>query len=215
MRTIFNLSLFLILSINALAQGSITNVTMSPANPTSIDTVYIYTHLQFNYGDCPLDNQSHTVNNTTIQANAHHCIGLLTVICNTIDTFKINPLPPGHYNFDFNLTSGSGAMPCTPGIVPDDSTTFSFTVDTAETADVHTMTLSDFKYYPNPIDDQVNLPTVPNGTAYSIIDLTGQTIQSGFVEHQTITGLATLSTGLYFLKLNFESIELTKRIVKR
>lgn len=215
MKTIFNLLLFLILSTYVQAQGSVTNITMSPTNPTSTDTIYIYTHLQFTSGDCPLDQQSHMVNDTTIQATSHHCTGLLTVICNTIDTFKINPLPPGNYNFDFSLTSGAGAMPCTPGIVPDDSTEFSFTVDTSETAHVNTIAFSNFHYYPNPIDDQVNLPTVPNGTKFSIIDLTGQTIQTGFVEHQTITGLATLSTGLYFLKLNFESIEITKRIVKR
>ena len=53
---------------------------------------------------------------------------MLATICNTTDTFKINPLSAGAYTFDLTLSSGFGGPPCTPGVVPDDYDTITFNV---------------------------------------------------------------------------------------
>ena len=108
--------------------GSISSLTISPVNPNNTDTVYIYAELLFTSSDCPLDMKSHSVLGNNIVASTQHCLGMLTAICNTTDTFKLNPLAVGTYTFDLTLSSGGGGPPCTAGIVPDDNDIISFSV---------------------------------------------------------------------------------------
>ena len=56
---------------------------------------------------------------------------MLTAICNTTDTFKLNPLAVGTYTFDLTLSSGFGGPPCTAGIVPNDNDIITFNVVTS------------------------------------------------------------------------------------
>jgi hypothetical protein len=108
--------------------SSISSFTISPVNPNNTDTVYIYAELLFTSSDCPLDMKSHSVLGNNIVASTQHCLGMLTTICNTTDTFKLNPLAVGTYTFDLTLSSGGGGPPCTAGIVPDDNDIISFSV---------------------------------------------------------------------------------------
>ena len=111
-------------------QGSISSLTISPTYPTETDTVYIYAELLFSSSNCPLDIKSYIISGNNIAASTQHCLGMLATICNTIDTFKINPLSVGSYTFDLTLSSGFGGPPCTPGVVPDDYDTITFNVFT-------------------------------------------------------------------------------------
>jgi hypothetical protein len=108
--------------------GSISSFTISPVNPNNTDTVYIYAELLFTSSGCPLDMKSHSVLGNNIVASTQHCIGIAAAICNTTDTFKLNPLLAGTYLFDLTLSSGGGEPPCTAGIVPDDNDIISFSV---------------------------------------------------------------------------------------
>ena len=108
--------------------GSITSLTIFPVNPTNTDTVYIYAELSFSSSSCPLDIQMHSIIGNNITASTQHCLGMLSAICNTTDTFKLNPLAVGTYIFDLTLSSGGGAPPCTPGIVPNDNDIITFNV---------------------------------------------------------------------------------------
>ena len=108
--------------------GSISSLTISPVNPNNTDTVYIYAELLFTSSGCPLDMKSHSVLGNNIVAWTQHCLGMLTTICNTTDTFKLNPLAVGTYTFDLTLSSGFGGPPCTAGIVPDDNDVITFNV---------------------------------------------------------------------------------------
>ena len=56
---------------------------------------------------------------------------MLTAICNTTDTFKLNPLAVGTYTFDLTLSSGFGGPPCTAGIVANDNDVITFNVVTS------------------------------------------------------------------------------------
>ncbi len=109
--------------------GSISSLTISPVNPNNTDTVYIYAELLFTSSGCPLDMKSHSVLGNNIVASTQHCIGIAAAICNTTDTFKINPLAVGTYTFDLTLSSGAGGPPCTAGIVADDNDVITFNVD--------------------------------------------------------------------------------------
>ena len=109
-------------------QGSIISLTISPTYPTNTDTVYVYAELAFTSSSCPLDIKSYSILGNNVVASTQHCLGMLTTICNTTDTFKLNPLALGTYIFDLTLSSGFGGPPCTAGIVPNDYDTITFYV---------------------------------------------------------------------------------------
>ncbi len=109
--------------------GSISSLIVAPANPNNTDTVYIYAELLFTSSGCPLDFKSFNILGNNILASTQHCIGIAAAICNTTDTFKINPLAVGTYTFDLTLSSGAGGPPCTAGIVADDNDVITFNVD--------------------------------------------------------------------------------------
>ena len=111
--------------------GSISSLTISPVNPNNTDTVYIYAELLFTSTGCPLDIKSYNIVGNNILASTQHCLGIAAAICNTTDTFKLNPLLVGTYLFDLTLSSGGGAPPCTAGVVPDDNDVITFNVVTS------------------------------------------------------------------------------------
>ena len=111
--------------------GSISSLTISPLNPNNTDTVYVYAELLFASSGCLLDMKSHSVSGNNIVASTQHCLGMLTAICNTTDTFKLNPLAVGTYTFDLTLSSGLGTPPCKAGIISDDNYVFTFDVVTS------------------------------------------------------------------------------------
>ena len=113
--------------------GSITNISCYPANPTTNDTIYLYVDCSFGSSSCNMLTSSHSVTGNTIFASSLHCLGMLTAMCNTTDTFMILPLSVGNYIFNMTLSSGFGGPPCTAGIVADDNQLFSFSVSSAQT----------------------------------------------------------------------------------
>ena len=119
-------------------QGSIISLTIFPTYPTNTDTVYVYAELAFTSSSCPLDIKSYSILGNNIVASTQHCLGMLTTICNTTDTFKLNPLALGAYIFDLTLSSGFGGPPCTPGVVPDDYDTITFNVSALVGIEEHT-----------------------------------------------------------------------------
>ena len=132
--------LFICLPIIGLGQtfGSISSFTISPVNPNDTDTVYIYAELWFCCSNCSLEMKSHSVLGNNIVASTQHCLGMLSTICNTTDTFKLNPLAVGTYTFDLTLSSGFGGPPCTAGVLPDDNDVITFNVVTSVGIDEHT-----------------------------------------------------------------------------
>ncbi|MFK8044777.1 MAG: T9SS type A sorting domain-containing protein [Crocinitomicaceae bacterium] len=193
------------------AQGTIIGFSISPQNPTSTDTIYVYADIRFTSSNCELSDASFSVNGSTISANAHHCLGIAAAICSIVDTFKINPLADGNYSFDFNLTSGAAPAPCTAGIIPDDDSTFTFSVGTSKVTEADG---NRFRMYPNPIQNSINLPTISDGTAFELITISGQLIKSGLVQNNRIEHLENVPTGIYFLKLKTDDKILTQRVVK-
>ena len=118
--------------------GSISSFTISPVNPNNTDTVYIYSELLFCCSNCSLEMKSHSVVGNIIEASTQHCLGMLSAICNTTDTFKLNPLAVGTYTFDLTLSSGFGSSPCTAGISTDDNDVFTFNVFNSVGIEEHT-----------------------------------------------------------------------------
>lgn len=125
----FIISLIIFLSLANMANAqSITSFNITPANPTSTDTIRIIIECTFPNGSCEGSVTGTIQTGNTIYADAMHCMGMLTVICTDFDTVIIPPQSVGQYTFIYSLSAGQG-IPCTPGIVPDDIDTLVFDVD--------------------------------------------------------------------------------------
>jgi len=194
------------------AQSSIVSLTVSPSNPTVYDTVFVYAELMFPNSGCELDHKNHTVIGNVIGASTMHCLGLMTTICYTKDTFRIDPLPSGTYTFDLTLSSGYGGPPCTPGIVPDDNDTISFvvsgTVGINETKDRLPV------IFPNPVTDILTI----NEKDKKIHEIAITAYKGDIVLKQIEPGkrinVSGLSKGIYLLQIQYEDEVIILKFVK-
>ncbi len=190
------LTLAIVISCAQLfAQGGISSITVVPANPTVDDEVVMYVDVQFTSGDCQLDNQDVGTNGFNVSAYAHHCVGLLTVICETTDTFEIGQLPAGDYTFDFTLTSGFGGPGCSAGIIPDDAGQLQFTV--TNSVGIQDLTSASGFIYPNPTTGIISLNK--SLTSHAILtNIEGQKLRE-FDAGAKELDLSDLPAGIYFL----------------
>ncbi len=187
--------------------NNILGLTVSPANPTTNDTITIYADLSFPSSGCDLDQATIYQNGNDFMATSHHCVGMALAICNIQDTFKINPLSAGTYNFLLTLTSGSGPMPCTPGIVPDDADTLTFEV--VQFNGIPSNELENhINLYPNPASDQFriefsNALTAEKQKTVQLFSNDGRLIKTYFPQEgqQFIEVDENLSNGLYFVQI--------------
>ena len=150
-RNYFLLGLFFFISTCYYSQGSISGITISPANPTIDDTITIYADLMFSNSSCEFFNSNQNISGNTINITTQHCYGMLTSICYVVDTFTIAPLVAGNYVIDLTLTSdiNYGIVPCNGGNTPDDIDTLHFEV--IDPSSITTVVSSiDFSLYPNP-----------------------------------------------------------------
>lgn len=143
------------LSIPAKSQW-IQSLTITPANPTTTDTIIILAECTFPSGGCSEYTQTLSVNGTDIFASALHCLGPLSFICPYTDTIQLNPLPAGVYTFHFQLDAGSGNVPCTPGIIPGPNDSLIFIVSPAVGFDEF-ISQDEIYVYPNPVHDNFQL----------------------------------------------------------
>lgn len=179
--------------------------TIEPQAPLVTDYVKVYVGLSFTSGDCPLDHKNHTTVGVMTDAYTHHCVGMLTVICNTTDTFDLGYLPAGNHKFRLVLTSGSGTPNnCTPGIVADDLDSTLFAVGL--TAGLNDYDLSDQSVliYPNPFTDHARLIINPKisliDTEIKLIDVFGRVVKTykNLEKNEIILLRENLYQGIYF-----------------
>ncbi len=206
MKTTLLLFSNLIFSLTLFAQGAILSFHTLPASPTTNDVVKVVASLSFTSGGCELSEQGHTTNASRTDAYALHCLGMLTVICPTTDTFLLGTLPAGDHTFVLSLSSGGGPAPCSPGIVIDDTDSITFTVDPGVGINVPNAKAVEFSLYPNPASTNLTLQTehrLPN-TDYrlQIYNAQGQVVFTSIfdIQHSTFD-ISSFSPGLYYLTL--------------
>ena len=181
-----------------LAQNTIDNIYIEPANPTSLDSIKVYADLTFHSSGCGLDNKYFSVAGNAISASAHHCLGMAMAICSTKDTFMIGPLPDGAYTFDLTLTSGFGNVPCTPGVAVDDIKTFDFNVGNVVGISQH---ISHASVFYSPEMGGVNVE-LPNAGLYvfNFYDFSGRCVKREALNgRRFILNTSEFDRGLYIL----------------
>lgn len=210
MKTVFLFICGLFLSAMLFAQGSILGFTIEPQAPSETDFVKVYIGLSFNSGDCPLDNKGHTTLGFRTEAYSHHCLGILTYICNTMDTFNLGNLPAGNHKFKLSLSSGAAPSPCTPGIVTDDTDSTSFIVSAVTGISKYGSDDASVLIYPNPIGREATIKINRNlsleNTAIQITDLLGRTVKD-FIKpqkHEMKLSTDLLEKGIYFYQLIYK-----------
>lgn len=208
MKAIFTLAAIALLANSCFSQnGTIIGFSINPTNPTPTDDIEIYVDLSFFSGGCELDNSNFGINGDIIVANAHHCVGLLAVICPNTDTFQIGQLPVGTYTFDFTLTSGAGFPSCSPGIVPDDNDQFQFTV--SSTVGIIEEQNRKLDFYPNPSEGFIQF-SQPTESVIRVNNIQGQSVYSIPANSKTFN-IEFLPSGIYFLESDKSKSKLVKR----
>ena len=191
----------------AQANGTIVGFSVNPTNPTPTDNIEIFVDLSFPNGGCELDNSNFGINGNTIGANAHHCVGLLAVICPNTDTFQIGQLSAGTYTFDFTLTSGAGFPSCSPGIVPDDNDQFQFTV--SNTVGIKEESNNEIDFYPNPSKGLIQFSQATESVT-RVENLHGQTVCLIPAKSRNFN-IDFLPSGIYFSVNDKSKSKLIKR----
>lgn len=183
----------------------IQSFTVVPSNPTTSDTVRVLAHCMFPSAGCSDHSQFFSVAGNEIDAYAHHCLGLLTMICNYTDTFVIPPLPvPGNYLFRFTLEMGQGMIPCLPGMIPTqkDSIIFQVTLPTS----ISELIQGDaVKVVPNPSTGLVTLEGL-NEQQYpvtaTLFGVDGKLIRNLVLQNpKDLFDLRSITAGWYHLNL--------------
>jgi hypothetical protein len=198
--------LFLLFSLSSFAQGTIVSLSVVPENPTVDDIVEIHAELMFTSSDCMVDNQAHSVNGFNIGASAHHCVGMLTAICNTTDVFQVGQLPVGTYTFNMTLSSGFGGAGCTAGIVPDDNSQFTFTVSGSVGIDEPVANAN--LIYPIPTENILNFRQ-PLKESCVLTNATGQRVM-GISKGASHADISALVSGVYVLRSTNTRIKVIK-----
>lgn len=198
-----HLLVFFTLLLSSICSAQvIDSISISPQQPSTEDTITILVYSTFNSGGCE-GTTSHSVINNEIYSSSIHCVGMLTVICHDIDTFKIDPLPEGTYHFYHSLSSGSGPIPCSPGIIAEDHDTLNFTVESKlgmKTIKSHLLSV-----YPNPVNQRCFIAFDSKNNAFqniTIYDMQHRKVLSQDIgtNHQMELDLSLLTSGIYLFE---------------
>lgn len=211
--------IFLVSMLPLRAQW-INSVTMSPASPTELDTIYFYANVDFPSGGCDDKTMSSGLSIPYLYGGALHCLGPLAFICNDIDTFKFNPLPAGNYTFIYQVDAGGGPSPCTPGIVPGPTDSVIFTV--FPFVNVNELNNeSRFQLFPNPANEYTDLilknPNSAENMHLKILDLNGKNLKELNVQKNMRIETKDMENGIYLIQL-FENKSLignSKLIIRK
>ncbi|MDG2344219.1 MAG: T9SS type A sorting domain-containing protein [Flavobacteriales bacterium] len=187
--------------INFIYSQGISNISISPLNPTESDTIILSVYQTFTSSGCPLHSKAISMNNNKITSSSLHCIGMLPALCDEVDTFHLPPLSPGLYSYVHSMNSGFGMPNCTPGVAPDDVDSISFEVISISSYK-ESLNNSLKSIYPNPSKGSFNLVWNNLGPVELFIyDLNGKLIHTQHIKLGENNINTVFSSGIYFAKL--------------
>lgn len=164
------------LSISSTRAQFIQQLRLDPVQPLDNLPVKVIADLFFPSSGCPLDSVDITQPAPSrFEAYALHCVGILTVICNTSDTFDLGVLPAGNYRFVLREEYGWLPSPCTAGTQPPaiDSIDFQVTVASGLTENLQ----NEIVLAPNPTGDgrfTIRSSGKLTGAAFTVRDPVGR-----------------------------------------
>lgn len=215
-KTLLLLIIFISWACNSYSQ-QILSLHIHPTNPTTADVIHMYADVSFQSGGCDDKMQNLGITGNNIYGYALHCLGIATFICNTTDTFVINPLPAGNYSFILGLDAGGAPSPCTPGIVAGPTDTLHFTVTSPTSISKISSALPEI--YLNASTNMliVDLKNADySGRDIQLFNILGdKMISQKILESKFNIDVNSIPDGIYVVKINDAKNPFTSRILKR
>ncbi len=206
MKKTFLIIFLIFFTANIFAQGQIQSFTVDPPAPATSDFIKIYVGLQFSSGGCPLSNKGSSTAGSVSTGYSLHCLGMLSVMCNSIDTFDLGYLPVGPHVFKYTLSSGLGGPPCSPGFIPDDYDSVNFAV-ILPSGITEQNNFVNVTIFPNPIKTtaiiNINSNLKLNHAELKITDIMGRSVKTinDIQANEILFDRDKLSNGIYFYQL--------------
>lgn len=191
-----------VLAASGLYAQQIDSLVISPANPTSATPVTIYPYLTFSYGTCDYGGSVGSVNGSQVDISSYHCMGMLSVICNDIDTVSLGLLAPGTYIARCILSGGYGIPNCSPAFLPFDTLQVSFTVTLP--TDVPDRDFGRFTVSPNPASGgniTIERPSAGEQDVMVLYTADGRLLQRTMLTRQKESISLSVAPGLYFVSI--------------
>ncbi|TND09119.1 MAG: hypothetical protein FD123_1522 [Bacteroidetes bacterium] len=129
-------------------------------------------------------------------------MGMLSVICNDIDTVPLGTLPAGTYTITYLLDGGFGLPTCSPAFVPFDTLVTTFTV--ALPTGMDELQAGNFSLMPNPASGgkfTIGRPKHTEGDVLLLYAADGRLAQRIELHSEKETISVSLAQGLYFAGL--------------
>ena len=170
----------------------------NPSVLASNTPVQLIAEVDFPSGDCKDKTLNVSQAGNVISADAIHCLGAASFICNDKDTFNLGLLPPGTYTFFYSVNAGMGPSPCSPGIVPGPIDSLTFVVNLA--SGNQELEKGIFELFPNPASNTLHLKlnSELSDGAYRIINNQGALVLKSMINGKNMQiDISQLSVGLY------------------
>ncbi len=146
-----HLYIFYILLIAAQPMNAqwINSIQINPPMPTTADSISLIYSADFPASGCDILGYLVNISEHTITINATHELGILTVICTSVQTIPIGLLPEGNYTLTLNL------------FIPGSNTSQSMSFNVTGPVNFTEQTTSDhsFQVFPNPSYDHLQIKT--------------------------------------------------------
>jgi len=187
--------LFLFLLILCGAKSQIQELAIIPEDPiTPNDNVSVIAYTVHANSDCPIVSSQITQFEDTIYVYVQHEMGLLTAICNAVDTTSLGTYAPGTYTLEYLFNSGTQGI---PAII--DTMRIEFTVQNVNQTPLIESSDEFVQLFPNPGTDHLIIETEARGT-FAVFDVNGRKLnQFQIRESPYRMDLEKLDAGLYFL----------------
>jgi hypothetical protein len=192
--------LFTILALLFSAQmhaQTIDSLRIIPQPATDNDIIKVIVWTTHSSGTCEMVSQSVSISGSSIEVSVSHNLGMLSVICNSIDTITIGQLNAGSYQLVYNVYNQAMTNIT-------DSDTLNFIIQS--TLGIKDASPDAMRLYPNPasafltleIDEQQYV----QGTSIFIYDLFGRVIkQVTATGSETRIGCEDMSAGMYLYEV--------------
>ena len=207
---ILRILILIIIASNFYCQG-VNQITIFPVNPTQNDTIYISSDFTY-YGNCSAGLvQIETIQNgSNIQILPVYCGFYDTTLCNSIDTFKIEPLLSGNYQINVEYHQGSI---CPASAFDTILANFDTTIYVGALGEILSKQKSNVHISPNPTNDIISLDINGyNGSVKTeLYDLSGRLLKATY---SSTISLKDYAKGIYLFKVAYGNVVEEIRVVK-
>lgn len=191
-----------LLFIGLLARGQmIQQITVLPAQPTVNDSVLVLVQSAFSSGSCNEGSRNLSqISAYYHEADAIHCLGILSVICYDTDTFQLGLLPAGQHTCAVTIKNGFLPVPCIPAAQPGVRDSVQFTVSSA--AGLDQVWAAGFKVFPNPAHDNIYIEQLQRSDTgrYVVYDGLGKPVLTVLGAPAGGLDISVLSAGIYWIR---------------